>query len=299
MNHRKSYARPLMLSAALFLGLGALTTIATAQTSPAAAAPSTPRPWEVLPATAQPLPGGKHGYAAVNGIKLYYSEYGSGSPIFLLHGGPANQNYLSRQVAALMDKHRVILVDTRGHGRSTRDARPLGYDLFANDVVALMDTLNIKRADFLGWSDGGITALDLAMRYPERVGRVMAFGANTSTNGTFSDADKKPAFAAFLQRAEGEYRALSATPNDFQALNEQLGAMYATQPDWTPAQLRTIKARVLIADGDHDEAIRPEHTRAVAQAIPGAKLVFFPNTSHFAFLQDTVRFNAVMLYFFR
>ena len=77
----------------------------------------------------------------------------------------------------------VILVDSRGHGRSTRDARPYGYDLMADDVVALLDTLHIAKADVVGWSDGAILGIDLAIRHPDRVGRIFAFAANTVTSG--------------------------------------------------------------------------------------------------------------------
>lgn len=122
-----------------------------------------------------------------------------------------------------------------------------------------MDHLRIKRADFLGWSDGGITGLDLAMRYPERVRRVVAFGANPNTRGTHADAGEKPAFKAFLERAQHEYGALSPTPGDFAGLDAQLAAMYSTQPDWTDAQLRTIRARVLIIDGRRDPECRAAH----------------------------------------
>lgn len=231
---------------------------------------------------------------AVNGAKIHYAQWGHGRPVILLHGGPANSDYLAHQVRDLKRDHRVIVIDTRGHGRSTTDGRPLGYDMFADDVVGVMNALHVRKADFLGWSDGGITALDVSMRYPERVKKVVAFGANTDTRGTFSDADRKPAFAAFLARAEAEYRALSSTPEGFAALGDQLGDMYSTQPNWTPAQLRTIKAPVLIMAGDHDEAIKPEHTRYMAHAIPGAELRVLPNTSHFAFLQDPAGFNGAV-----
>lgn len=157
-----------------------------------------------------------------------------------------------------------------------------------------MDHLRITRADILGWSDGGITGLDLAMRYPERVRRVVAFGANPNTRGTHADAGEKPAFKAFLERAQHEYGALSPTPGDFAGLDAQLAAMYSTQPDWTDAQLRTIRARVLIIDGDHDEAIRRDHTEHIAAAIPNAELRILHGTSHFAFLQDPRAFNAAV-----
>ena len=127
--------------------------------------------WQTLPPTPPPVAGEHTGHAKVNGISLYYATIGHGPPVVLLHGGLANSDYWGNQVTALAPRHTVILVDSRGHGRSTRDARPYGYDLMADDVVALLDTLHIAKADVVGWSDGGILGLDLAIRHPDRVGK--------------------------------------------------------------------------------------------------------------------------------
>jgi pimeloyl-ACP methyl ester carboxylesterase len=193
----------------------------------------------------------------------------------------------------------VILVDSRGHGRSTRDQRPFGYDLMADDVVALLDTLRIDKAAIVGWSDGAIIGLDMAMRHPERVSRVFAFGANTSTAGLKDDIEKNPTFAAFIERAGGEYARLSPTPGEYAAFQEQIGKMWESEPNWSDEQLRTIKAPVLVVDGEHDEAIRRQHTEAIAATIPGARLLILPGVSHFAFLQDPAAFNEAMLRFLR
>jgi pimeloyl-ACP methyl ester carboxylesterase len=251
--------------------------------------------WDVLPPT--PKNPATFQTADVNGIKLAYSITGAGTPLVVLHGGPANSDYLASQVALLAKHFKVISVDTRGHGRSSQGDQPLGYDLFADDVAALMNQLGIAKADFLGWSDGGITALDLAMRYPLKVDRVVAFGANVDTAGAFPDADKKPAFAEMLKRASQEYTQLSPTPKGFENLSAQLALMYSTQPDWTQAQLKTIKAPVLVLDGEYDEAVRPEHTRYMSHVIPHATLAFIPGTSHFAFLQNPQAFNTLVINF--
>src|SRR5271156_250966 len=127
--------------------------------------------WETLPPTPAPVAGETTGYAPVNGIKLYYATIGQGPPVVLLHGGLANSDYWGNQVTALAPHHTVVLMDSRGHGRSTRDSRPYGYDLMADDVVGLLDFLKIPRADIVGWSDGAILGLELAMRPPDRVGK--------------------------------------------------------------------------------------------------------------------------------
>ncbi|ROL72851.1 alpha/beta hydrolase [Pseudomonas protegens] len=253
--------------------------------------------WQSLPPTPAPVAGAQAGHAEVNGIRLYYSKVGHGSPVVLLHGGLGNADYWGLQAKALAARHTVISVDSRGHGRSTRDARPYGYDLMADDVIALLDQLKIPRADFVGWSDGAILGLDLAMRYPQRVGKVFAYAANTQTSGVKAGVENNPTFAAYIERAGQEYTRLSPTPKEYPAFVEQIGHMWASQPNWSDADLAKIKTPVLIVDGDHDEAIKREHTEYMAQAIPGAGLLILPNVSHFAFLQDPGLFNAALEHF--
>ncbi|MGY2236685.1 alpha/beta fold hydrolase [Pseudomonas gingeri] len=253
--------------------------------------------WETLPPTPTPVAGAKTGYAAVNGIKLYYTRTGHGSPVVLLHGGLGNSDYWGNQVKALAAKHTVISIDSRGHGRSSRDAQPYGYDLMADDVVAVLDTLKIPKADIVGWSDGAILGLDLAMRHPTRVGKIFAFAANSTTAGVKDNVEKNPTFAAYIERAGKEYARLSPTPGEYDAFVEQISHMWASQPNWTDADLAKIKTPVLIVDGDHDEAIKRENTEYMAATIPGAGLLILPNASHFAFLQDPALFNAALLHF--
>jgi pimeloyl-ACP methyl ester carboxylesterase len=253
--------------------------------------------WQTLPPTPKPVAWDRSGYANVNGIRLYNAQVGSGTPVLLLHGGLANSDYLANQVRALRNKHLVIVVDTRGHGRSTRDAKPYGYDLMADDVVALMDQLKIKKADVVGWSDGAIQGLDLALRYPSRVGKIVAFGVNTNTSGLKADFDKTPVFAAFIERASKEYATLSTTPQEYNAFLDQIGKMWADQPNWSDDQLRTIKSPLLVLDGEHDEGIKLEHNIYIAHTIPNAQLMILPGVSHFAFIQDPKAFNAAITHF--
>ena len=253
--------------------------------------------WQALPPTPAPVAGLEGGYAEVNGIRLYYATIGSGPPVVLLHGGLANSDYWGAQIQALAPHHRVIVVDSRGHGRSTRDARPYGYDLMADDVVALLDKLGIARADVVGWSDGAIIGLDLAIRHADRIGKLFAFAANTLTSGVKPDVEKNPTFARYIRRAGEEYVRLSPTPKGYPTFVAQISRMWASQPNWSNAQLRAIRAPVVVADGDHDEAITRAHTEYIAATIPGAGLLILPNTSHFAFLQNPGLFNAALLHF--
>jgi pimeloyl-ACP methyl ester carboxylesterase len=253
--------------------------------------------WQTLPPMPAPFTVTQKGYAEVNGIRLYYALVGKGSPVVLLHGGLGNSDSWGYQVKALATHHRVILVDSRGHGRSTRDARPFSYDLMTDDVVALLDKLKIARADVVGWSDGAILGLDLAIRYPDRVGKIFAFGANTLTSGVIEGAEKNPIIPIFFEYATKEYSRLSATPKEFDAFVAQMSKMYEREPNWTDAQLKSIKSPVWVVDGDHDELIRRDHTEYIAATIPGAGLLILPNVSHFAPWQDPGLFNDAMLQF--
>jgi pimeloyl-ACP methyl ester carboxylesterase len=253
--------------------------------------------WQTLPPTPAPVPGETKGIADVNGIHLFYATIGAGKPVVLLHGGLANCDYWGNQVRALAPHHQVILVDSRGHGRSSRSKAPFGYDLMTDDVVALLDHLHIARADIVGWSDGAIIGIDMALRHRDRVGRVFAFGANTNLAGLNQNVEQNPNFAAFVKRAADDYKRLSPTPTEFDAFNAQISHMWDSQPSWTDAQLKTVTTPILIADGDHDEGIKLDHTVYMARTIPNAGLLILPNASHFAFLQDPALFNTAMLEF--
>lgn len=253
--------------------------------------------WETLPPTPAPIASERSGQADVNGISIHYAMYGKGSPVIFLHGGLANADYWGLQVRPVAAHHTVILMDSRGHGRSTLDARPYGYDLMADDVVALMDHLKIAKADIVGWSDGAILGLDLAMRHKDRVSKIFAFAANNVTSGLKEDVEKNPTFARYIKRAGKESETRSPTPKEYQDFVDQISKMWFSQPSWTDADLKTINTPVLVIDGDHDEGIKREHTNYIAATIPNAKLVILPNASHFAFLQDPKGFNAALLTF--
>jgi len=252
--------------------------------------------WMTLPPTpALPL-ATSSGHAPVNGISIWYATFGSGPPVILLHGGLANSDYWGHQVPMLARSHRVIVMDSRGHGRSTRDGRPYGYTLMASDVIGLMDFLGIPQAAVVGWSDGAIIGLSLAMSHPARVSRLFAFAANSDPSGV-KDVDKSPVFSAFIARAEKEYEALSATPKEYKKFVAEISTMWATQPNWTAADLAGIKVRTWIVDADHDEAIKRENTEFMAREIPDAGLLLQPEVSHFSMLQAPGQFGDDVLRF--
>jgi pimeloyl-ACP methyl ester carboxylesterase len=273
----------------------ALTLIAAAPLAAKAAPPSAR--WLTLPPTPQLPKPNRAGYTRVNGIDLWSAEFGArgpAPPLILLHGGLANANYWGGQVAAFRARRHVIAIDSRGHGRSGRNDRPFGYDLMTDDVVAMMDARQIPKAVIIGWSDGAIFGLDMAMRHPQRVAGVFSFAANADPSGVKEDTLKNPTFARFVARARLEYQRLSRTPHEYDAFLAAISHMWDTQPNWTAADLRRITAPVVIADGDHDEAIKREHTEMLAREIPNAQLLILPGVSHFAFLQDPKLFDAAL-----
>lgn len=254
--------------------------------SPASAA----APWMVLPPTPTLPTPAESGLAPVNGIRIWYAEFGQGEPVLLLHGGLANANYWGLQVRALQQHYRVIVMDSRGHGRSTRDARGFGYDLMADDVVGLLDYLKIRRVALVGWSDGAIIGLDIAMHHPERLTKLFAFAANYDTAGV-ADVDHSPVFKAFEMRAGREYAALSPTPKDYNRFLTAITQMWAREPNWRRADFQRITVPTWIADADHDEAILPDQPITMAKWVPQAGLLIEPDVSHFAFLQDPEQFT--------
>jgi pimeloyl-ACP methyl ester carboxylesterase len=255
-----------------------------------------PAPVTLPPTPTLPLPA-QSGTAPINSIRLWYAVFGRGEPVILLHGGLANANYWGYQVRALQPLYRVIVMDSRGHGRSTRDQRPFGYQLMADDVIGLMDFLKIQKAAIIGWSDGAILGLLIAMQQPKRVAMLFAFAANSDPSGIAANAAKSPIFNAFIARAEKEYQALSPTPDQYELFLEQIRNMWETEPNWSAEDLHTITVPTWIVDGDHDEAIKRDNTKFMAANIPGARLLLQRQVSHFSFIEDPAQFNRDLLHF--
>ncbi|MBV8120626.1 MAG: alpha/beta hydrolase [Alphaproteobacteria bacterium] len=252
--------------------------------------------WLSLPPTPTLPTSTRSGYAPVNGIKIWYAVFGSGLPVVMLHGGLANSNYWGNQVRALTRHYQVIVMDSRGHGRSTRNGQPYGYELMASDVIGLMDYLKIRKVAIVGWSDGAILGLEIAIDHPERLTKLFAFAANSDPSGV-QDIARSAVFNAYIARAATEYRQISPTPDQYPTFLEQIGKMWGTQPHITVEQLHRITTPTWIVDGDHDEAIKRENTEFMASQIPNSGLLLQPQVSHFSFLQDPMQFNTDVLHF--
>ena len=252
--------------------------------------------WAQLPPIPELPTPDRSGMVAVNGVRLWYAMFGLGEPVILLHGGMGNSNYWGLQIPALARQYQVIVLDSRGHGRSTRNNEPLTYHLMASDVLALMDALHIPKAALVGFSDGAIIGLDLAINHPERLTKLFAFGANSETSGA-KDIDADPIFNAYFSRAKQEYQQLSPAPTEFQAFSDQLANMWKSEPHFADEQLRSVKVPTWIVDGDRDELIKREDTDRMATLITNAGELILPEAGHFAFLQDPVQFTDALLRF--
>lgn len=250
--------------------------------------------WMTIPdAPAMPA-AASSGMAPVNGILMYYATYGAGDPVLLIHGGLGHADLWGAQVADLMADHLVIVADSRGHGRSSRDAQPYGYALMASDYVALLDHLKIDKVDLVGWSDGGIIGLEIAMTHPGRLDHLFAHAANITVDGVDPSVAEDAVFGAYIAKMADHYVRLSPTSDQFDGFVAQISEMWATQPNWTDDAVKAISVPTTIVLGEHDEAITREHTEKIAGLIPGSKLVILPGVSHFAMLQDPAGYNAAI-----
>jgi len=232
-----------------------------------------------------------------DGARIWYAAYGNGAPVILLHGGLGNSGNWGYQVPALIDAgHRVIVIDSRGHGRSTRDMRPYTYELMATDVLAVMDRLGVRKAAIVGWSDGACTGLILARTHPERVAGVFFFACNMDPSGT-KEFVATPVIDRCFSRHTKDYTALSSTPDQFDSFVEAVGLMQRTEPNYTATDLADIDVPVAIVHSEHDEFIKRQHADHLARHIPGAELILLTGVSHFAPLQRPAQFNASLLPF--
>jgi pimeloyl-ACP methyl ester carboxylesterase len=242
-------------------------------------------------------PADRQGHVEHDGAHIWHASYGNGPPVILLHGGLGHGGNWGHQLPALLEAgYRVILIDSRGHGRSTRDDRPFTYELMASDVLAVMDVLHLDKAALIGWSDGACIALVLAMHAPQRVKGVFFFGCNMDPSGTKEFVPTSVIDRCFNRHAK-DYARLSATPDNFNAFVDAVSLMMKTEPNYSATDLAKITVPVAIVHSEHDEFIKREHADYLAQKVPGAELISLFGVSHFAPLQRPDYFNGVLLGF--
>jgi pimeloyl-ACP methyl ester carboxylesterase len=241
------------------------------------------------------------GYADNENARIWYASFGEGPPVVLLHGGLGDAGNFGHQVPALLAAgYRVIAVDSRGQGRSTRDEQRYTYQLMASDTRAVMDALGIAKAAIVGWSDGAATGLVMAKETPERVTGVFFFACCVDENGLIPFR-LTPEIDRIYNHHVRDYLALSPTPTlaDFERMRDDLGPMQKGEPNYSAADMGTIGVPVWSVVGENDEFIKAEHAQYIARSIPGARFVLLPKVSHFAPLQRSDAFNAVVLDFLR
>jgi pimeloyl-ACP methyl ester carboxylesterase len=276
------------IAPALALALGGALTAARADAKP------TPR-WQELPEPPALPAADASGDVAVDDAQIHYAVFGKGEPVVLLHGGLGNGGHWGNQVAALAPTHRVVVIDSRGQGRSSRGTHGIHYHQMAEDVIAVLDALHIDRAAIVGWSDGAIIGLDLAIHHGDRLTRLFAFAGNYDLTGMKKSSGRARTVGAYFARCKAEYKQLAPDPKQLAATTADLGAMWTHEPTFRKDDLREIHVPTVIADGDHDEIIRREHTEEMAKLIPGAKLVILRDASHFALWQAPDDFDRAVL----
>ena len=228
---------------------------------------------------------------AVNGINIYYETYGSGEPLLLLHGNGQSIGDMAQQIPALARHYQVIAVDTRAQGQSTTNGRELTYDLFAEDMSALLDALHLPAAHVVGWSDGGNTGLSLALHHPEKVKRLVTMGANLYADTT------AVAPATLKEVRQGKLLTTLLWPFSKRMRRMRpLVVLLLKYPRLKPAELAAIKAPVLVLAGEKD-IIREGHSRLIAASTPQGQVQILPGLTHYAPQENPAIFNAAVLQF--
>ena len=267
----------------------------------ATVADAKPKRWQTLPLPPKMPDAAASGTAINDGAKIFYATYGDAKrePVILLHGGMGNSDHFGFQLPALVDKFWVIVVDSRGQGRSSLPKGKLTYHAMATDVVAVMDTLKIAKASLVGWSDGGAIALDLAVTAPDRVSRMFVIGTNYDSNGSKPRKGKPPSqtFNAYAAKCRADHLKFGNKVASWQSLIDALLPVWRNPAGFTKDQLRAIKAPTLVALGDHDEIIELAQIQEMGTLIPNGSVRVFADTSHFAMWQDPESVNAALVEF--
>ena len=230
-------------------------------------------------------------YVDLRGVKLYYEMYGVGAPVLFIHGNGGSMHDFRHQVSAFAKSYKVILVDSRSQGRSADAGDSLSYEMMADDVNALLEHLKIDSCNVVGWSDGGINAILLAMRHPEKVRKLASTGANLWPDSTALDP------WMYKKILEWDADLATQTSDPVKRNQKKLMHLMAVQPNITLEQLRKVQCPSLIIGGDHD-VIPAEHTVQIARAIPKSYLWILPNSGHSTLVHYAAEFNRITMEFF-
>ncbi len=219
------------------------------------------------------------GLAAVNGIELYYEIYGEGKPLVLLHGGGSTiDTSFGRVIPELARNRCVVGVELQAHGRSGDRDAPLSFEQDADDVAALLKTLQISRADIWGFSNGGTTALQMAIRHPEQTGKIVVASALAKRSGTpaaFWDFMKQATLEHMPRVYQETYLRVAPHPEKLQVMHDKCAQRMVHFRDIPDSDLQSIQSPTLIVMADQDVAT-PEHAVEMHRLIPGSRLAIFP-----------------------
>lgn len=221
-------------------------------------------------------------------IEHFYIEKGQGNPIILLHGNGENSAYFRGQTDAFAKHYKVFAIDTRGHGKTPRGTMPFTIRQFADDLLGFMDKHQIEKAHILGFSDGANIAMLFAIRYPDRLDRLILNGANLNPSGVKRTIQIPIEIGYKIARK-------FADKNDSAKQNAEMLGLMVNDPNVMPEELIGISAKTLVIAGTKD-MIKEEHTRLIAASIPNSELVFIRG-NHFIASKRPEEFNRVVLQF--
>ncbi len=229
-------------------------------------------------------------YISIRGFRMYYEVYGKGEPLLMIHGNGGNGSSFMNQVPYFSKHYKVILPDSRAQGKSVDESDTLTYEMMADDMNALLDSLHLDSCYVIGWSDGGINGLLLAIRHPDKVKKLAVTGANLWPDST--------ALGSFYEEGLQEEEKLKQQPQTKENKHTyKLVHMMNVEPNISLNQLKQIHCPTLVIGGDRD-IILPKHTMLIAQSIPGADLWIVPHSGHATLMEHKDDFNKVVSDFF-
>jgi pimeloyl-ACP methyl ester carboxylesterase len=231
-------------------------------------------------------------YINTRGFKMYYETYGKGEPLLIIHGNGGSINNFVFQIPYFSKEYKVIIADSRAQGKSTDNGDSLSYEMMADDLDALLDSLHVDSCYVIGWSDGGINGLLLAIRHPDKVKKLAVTGANL-----WPDTSAINSFA--YDWAMDYNKQLEKKPLTAEIKNEKkLYHLLSFEPHISLEQLHTIKCPTLVIGGDHD-IILPKHTMLIAENISKSYLWILPNSGHSTPIFYKDEFNNTVDEFFK
>jgi pimeloyl-ACP methyl ester carboxylesterase len=242
------------------------------------------------------------GYASVNGLKMYYEIHGAGSPLVLIHGGGSTiQTTFGRVLPSLAKTHKVIAVEMQAHGHTADIDRPLSFEQDADDVATLLKQLNTNKADIFGFSNGASTTLQLAIRHPELINKIIVASTFYNKKGAqswFWDMMANPTFEGMPQPLKDAFLKINADTNALHRMYERDVARMQSFPDISEELMKKIKAPAFIIIGDAD-VVRPEHAVEMYRLLPHSGLAIIPG-GHGDYIgeittrQDTILISATI-----